>query len=288
MLALIFGGDKSGGWERGDFSRVHGDTTLRAMDWRAYAVQMAAYNRWMNGKVYETCQSVADSDRKKDLGAFFGSIHHTLDHILWADDALLIRLREEDRNIEPYRAPMIADFEELLQQNPENIAVQQALATTYASTKKYDKALEHLSKAIELAPENALNYAMRAEVYEVQEKFEEALADLTQALKLQPNSAAALLVDGEIVAAAQEERFTRKKHDARFPEHAVSYCLGEAGIRVKDLDSIVFYDKPLVKFERILTTYIATFPRSLPSFTKSLPIWLKLPREWGLNLQATN
>jgi uncharacterized damage-inducible protein DinB len=83
------------------------------MDWRAYAVQMADYNRWMNGKVYETCQSIADSDRKKDLGAFFGSIHHTLDHILWADDALLIRLREEDRSIEPYRAPMIADFEEL-------------------------------------------------------------------------------------------------------------------------------------------------------------------------------
>ena len=67
----------------------------------------------LNSKVYETCQFMADSDRKKDLGAFFGSIHHTLDHIPWADDALSIRLREEDRLIEPYRAPTIADFEEL-------------------------------------------------------------------------------------------------------------------------------------------------------------------------------
>ncbi len=89
------------------------------------------------------------------------------------------------------------------------------------------------------------------------------------------DSAAALLVDGEIVAAAQEERFTRKKHDARFPEHAVSYCLGEAGIRVKDLDSIVFYDKPLVKFERLLETYLSNAPNGLRSFLAAMPVWLK-------------
>ena len=66
------------------------------------------------------------------------------------------------------------------------------------------------------------------------------------------DSAAALLRDGEIVAAAQEERFSRKKHDARFPKHATEYCLAERGISLKDLDYIVFYDKPLVKFERLL------------------------------------
>lgn len=71
------------------------------------------------------------------------------------------------------------------------------------------------------------------------------------------DSAAALVGDGEIVATAQEERFSRKKHDARFPGNAITYCLKEAGIGLRDLDQIVFYDKPLVKFERLLETYLA-------------------------------
>jgi carbamoyltransferase len=89
------------------------------------------------------------------------------------------------------------------------------------------------------------------------------------------DSAAALLTDGNLVAAAHEERFTRKRHDPDVPRHAVRYCLEEGGIGIDDLDYVVFYDKPFVKFERILTTYIATFPRSLPSFAKSIPVWLK-------------
>jgi carbamoyltransferase len=74
------------------------------------------------------------------------------------------------------------------------------------------------------------------------------------------DSAAALLVDGEIAAAAQEERFSRKKHDARFPEHAIRYCLREAGIGLNDVGRVVFYDKPLVKFERLLETYLSYAP----------------------------
>ncbi|MCP3983183.1 MAG: carbamoyltransferase [bacterium] len=89
------------------------------------------------------------------------------------------------------------------------------------------------------------------------------------------DSAAALLRDGELVAAAHEERFSRKRHDAGIPKHAVAYCLEEAGIRLADVDTLVFYDKPFVKFERILMTYLATFPRSLPSFAKAMPLWLK-------------
>lgn len=83
------------------------------MDWRAYCELMAAYNEWMNGKIYEICSTLSDSDRKKDLGAFFGSLHNTLDHLLWADEALLIRLREEERKIFRYNPPMIDDFEDL-------------------------------------------------------------------------------------------------------------------------------------------------------------------------------
>jgi len=89
------------------------------------------------------------------------------------------------------------------------------------------------------------------------------------------DSAAALLQDGALVAGAHEERFTRKRHDPGFPTRAARYCLEEAGIGVDDLDYVAFYDKPFVKFERILTTYVATFPRSLPSFTKAMPVWLK-------------
>jgi carbamoyltransferase len=89
------------------------------------------------------------------------------------------------------------------------------------------------------------------------------------------DAAAALVRDGQLVAAAQEERFTRKKHDAEFPLHAITYCLKQAGIRAEDLDFIGFYDKPFIKFERLLYTYVATFPKSLPSFLKSMPVWLK-------------
>ncbi|MDW8322970.1 MAG: carbamoyltransferase [Burkholderiales bacterium] len=89
------------------------------------------------------------------------------------------------------------------------------------------------------------------------------------------DSAAALVRDGDIVAAAQEERFSRKKHDARFPRHAIRYCLQEAGLRLKDVDYVVFYDKPLVKFERLLETYLAYAPKGFRSFLASMPVWLK-------------
>ena len=89
------------------------------------------------------------------------------------------------------------------------------------------------------------------------------------------DSAACLLRDGEIVAAASEERFTRKKHDHAFPAKAIQYVLNEGKISASDIDYIGFYDKPLVKFERILLTYIATFPKSFASFSKALPLWLK-------------
>lgn len=89
------------------------------------------------------------------------------------------------------------------------------------------------------------------------------------------DSAACLIRDGDIVAAAQEERFTRKKHDPGFPSHAVRYCLKEAGISLSDLRYIVFYDKPLVKFERLIETYLAFAPKGLQSFVAAMPVWLK-------------
>jgi len=88
------------------------------------------------------------------------------------------------------------------------------------------------------------------------------------------DSAACLLRDGEIVAAAQEERFTRKKHDSRFPTHAVRYCLQEAGITAKDLAFVGFYEKPLIKFDRLLETALATAPRGLLAFYRWMPLWL--------------
>lgn len=88
------------------------------------------------------------------------------------------------------------------------------------------------------------------------------------------DSAAALLVDGRIVAAAQEERFTRKKHDDGFPARAVRYCLDEAGIDLQDLDAVAFYDKPLLKFERLLETYYAFAPGGFASFVKAMPLWV--------------
>lgn len=89
------------------------------------------------------------------------------------------------------------------------------------------------------------------------------------------DSAAALIRDGKIVAAAQEERFSRKKHDARFPKNAIAYCLKEAKIELRDLDQIVFYDKPLVKFERLLETYLSYAPQGFRSFLAAMPVWLK-------------
>jgi carbamoyltransferase len=105
------------------------------------------------------------------------------------------------------------------------------------------------------------------------------------------DSAAALVVDGEIVAAAQEERFTRKKHDHRVPVNAIQFCLDQAGLTVADIDHVGFYDKPLLKFERLLETYLAYAPAGFPSFLRAMPLWLKqklyIPREidQGLNKQ---
>jgi carbamoyltransferase len=89
------------------------------------------------------------------------------------------------------------------------------------------------------------------------------------------DSAAALVVDGEIIAAAQEERFTRKKHDPRYPRNAVNYVLSEAGLALNDIDYVAFYDKPFLKFERLLETYVAFAPRGLRSFSMSMPVWLR-------------
>src|ERR1700722_18558579 len=97
------------------------------------------------------------------------------------------------------------------------------------------------------------------------------------------DSAAALMVDGRLVGAAQEERFTRKKHDYNFPKNAAEYCLREAKIRPEDLDYVVFYEKPFMKFERLLETYLAFAPQGLRSFLMAMPLWLKtklhLPKE---------
>ena len=89
------------------------------------------------------------------------------------------------------------------------------------------------------------------------------------------DSAAALLVDGRIVAAAQEERFTRRKYDARFPRHAIEYCLEAAGVGLGAVDHVAFYDKPFLKFERLLDTYLAFAPRGFRSFSMAIPVWLK-------------
>ena len=89
------------------------------------------------------------------------------------------------------------------------------------------------------------------------------------------DSAAALLVDGQIAAAAQEERFTRKKHDSGYPSRAIEYCLTEAGLTLDDVDYVVFYDKPFLKFERLVETYLAFSPRGFVSFKMAIPVWLK-------------
>ncbi len=89
------------------------------------------------------------------------------------------------------------------------------------------------------------------------------------------DSGAALIKNDDIIAAAQEERFTRKKHDPGFPEHAINYCLEEAGISMKDVDYIAFYDKPFIKFERLLETYLSEAPFGLRTFVMAIPVWLK-------------
>src|ERR1700693_4306919 len=88
------------------------------------------------------------------------------------------------------------------------------------------------------------------------------------------DSAAALVVDGRIVAAVQEERFTRVKQDAGFPRHAVDYCLAACGVTLDQVDCVVFYEKPFLKFERLLETYVGFAPRGLTSFAKAMPLWV--------------
>ena len=89
------------------------------------------------------------------------------------------------------------------------------------------------------------------------------------------DSAASIIIDGEIVAAAQEERFTRIKHDANYPYNAVEFVLKYANLRLNDVDQIIFFEKPFLKFERLLETYVAFSPRGFKSFCKAMPIWLK-------------
>ena len=89
------------------------------------------------------------------------------------------------------------------------------------------------------------------------------------------DSAACLIKDGEIIAAAQEERFSRKKHDSGFPHNAVKYCLKESEISGEKVDYVAFYEKPFLKFERLLESYLAFAPKGFSSFAKAMPIWIK-------------
>ena len=89
------------------------------------------------------------------------------------------------------------------------------------------------------------------------------------------DSAAALVVDGKIISAVQEERFSRKKHDARYPVNSINYILKDSGLKLNDIDHIVFFEKPFLKFERLLETYLAFAPRGFKSFSLSMPIWLR-------------
>ena len=89
------------------------------------------------------------------------------------------------------------------------------------------------------------------------------------------DSAASIVVNNEIIAAVQEERFTREKHTPKFPINSIKYCLEESGLTINEIDAIVFYDKPIVKFERLLSTFYQVAPKGIFSFLKSIPIWLK-------------
>ena len=89
------------------------------------------------------------------------------------------------------------------------------------------------------------------------------------------DSAAALIKDGKIISAAQEERFTRKKHDSGFPTNAINFVLNFSNIKLNEIDHIVFYEKPFLKFERLLETYVAFAPKGFQSFSRAMPLWLK-------------
>ncbi len=89
------------------------------------------------------------------------------------------------------------------------------------------------------------------------------------------DSAATIIIDGKIIAAAQEERFTRIKHDSKYPYNAIKFVLEYAGLKLNQVDQIVFYEKPFLKFERLLETYVANAPKGFTSFCKAMPIWLK-------------
>ena len=90
------------------------------------------------------------------------------------------------------------------------------------------------------------------------------------------DSADCLLKDGVIIAAAQEERFTRKKHDANYPKNAIQFVLDYTGLKLSDVDQIVFFEKPFLKFERLLETYVAFAPKGFLSFSKAMPLWIKV------------
>ena len=90
------------------------------------------------------------------------------------------------------------------------------------------------------------------------------------------DSAACILVDGEIIAAAQEERFTRKKHDPGYPKNAINFVLKYSNLKLSDVDQIVFFEKPFLKFERLLETYVAFAPKGFLSFSKAMPLWMKI------------
>src|SRR3989338_8770148 len=104
------------------------------------------------------------------------------------------------------------------------------------------------------------------------------------------DSAACLVQDGEIIAAVQEERFTRKKHDFNFPINSINWCLGAGKITVQELDFVVFYDKPFIKFERILETFLTYAPSGIRQFILGMPLWLKqklwipIPTCWAMNI----
>ena len=101
------------------------------------------------------------------------------------------------------------------------------------------------------------------------------------------DSAAALINEGKLIAAAQEERFTRLKHDNSFPQNAINYCLMQAGIEANDLDYIAYYEKPFLKFERIMETYLSFAPKGYRMFLKAIPLWLKR-KLWIKSLIRTN
>ena len=89
------------------------------------------------------------------------------------------------------------------------------------------------------------------------------------------DSAAVIVVDNKIIAAAQEERFTRIKHTPDFPVNSIKYCLEESGLKINEMDAVVFYDKPVLKFERLLSTFYAVAPKGVRQFIRSIPVWLK-------------